>query len=745
MKKFEWLMLSFLSIILIFGTGCSSKKEDKIDKKNDEKTEKVSVFKESEIELPKDAGHVLDILPNNNGQLMIVMKTKDEKTIKTMTSENNGKSWEDQVDIGTQLTGTQKEYADVRLAEDGRGLIRTVIADGPDESNLRQEIFELTKDKKIEKLSNEINTMITEQKIQTLFWVDEKQAVGLGEKGSFLFDMTSGNAQQILSEKELVLSFEQYKNNLYFLTLNGFKKINLENAKVESLSKAFTEANKIVLKEKNIENIVFAFDGKDDQSLLLSLTDDIVKVSDKGQQKFMEKRATQLSNPKNKLLNVIPGGKKNILAFLETPDGNKLFNYNPEGQKEVKNTEANTLKIYALTENELRQNEAVRVASNDYENKHTDIKVSLEIGVEDGVTFNDALKKLNTQLASGDGPDILLLDGVRAQNYIDQNLLLDLAEIIKEQQSDKIFTNVLSAYKQGDKYYGLPMTFAGMSAYGDSDLAKHTNSLKELTDYLVKLSQKSKTPVFENYNFDNMMLVFYRIYYSNVKQEWTKQDVTDFYTSIKRLYDLVYMKNIKEWDLSESTTLVVGRGVLYNVALGEVQTAFDYVDNYFVIEETEISKKIDKSFSESILKDNKMQYYIPQNILAISSKSDKQDQAYEFLKNALSEDVQSQLSISGIPVSKQSFKQMIKEQSFPEVKKIQLDSGKKKEVQFEGISETTINQWTEKFEGLNKPSSFDDTIFSILMENIDEVVSGKMSPKSASKKAYRKIELYMAE
>ena len=45
---------------------------------------------------------------------------------------------------------------------------------------------------------------------------------------------------------------------------------------------------------------------------------------------------------------------------------------------------------------------------------------SLEIGTsgEDSVTVSDALRTLNTDIMAGKGPDILILDGMPVENYI---------------------------------------------------------------------------------------------------------------------------------------------------------------------------------------------------------------------------------------------------------------------------------------------------------------------------------------
>ena len=50
---------------------------------------------------------------------------------------------------------------------------------------------------------------------------------------------------------------------------------------------------------------------------------------------------------------------------------------------------------------------------------------------DDGVTRTDALKTLNTEIMAGKGPDILILDGISSETYVEQGMLEDLSGILK--------------------------------------------------------------------------------------------------------------------------------------------------------------------------------------------------------------------------------------------------------------------------------------------------------------------------
>ena len=68
---------------------------------------------------------------------------------------------------------------------------------------------------------------------------------------------------------------------------------------------------------------------------------------------------------------------------------------------------------------------------------------------------------MNTQLMSGQGSDIILLNNLPYQTYADKNLLVDLGGLMQSDQSfdsGKYYQNIFEALKYKDKLYGLPVS-----------------------------------------------------------------------------------------------------------------------------------------------------------------------------------------------------------------------------------------------------------------------------------------------
>ena len=74
-----------------------------------------------------------------------------------------------------------------------------------------------------------------------------------------------------------------------------------------------------------------------------------------------------------------------------------------------------------------------------FQKQNPDIYVNYQIGLsgEDGVTASDALRMLNTEILAGDGPDVLMLDGISVDTYTEKGLLMDLTTVLANIQEQR--------------------------------------------------------------------------------------------------------------------------------------------------------------------------------------------------------------------------------------------------------------------------------------------------------------------
>lgn len=156
-----------------------------------------------------------------------------------------------------------------------------------------------------------------------------------------------------------------------------------------------------------------------------------------------------LSNPNYNIISMIQP-EDNVFLVLCT--GSKLlrFTYDPN----VPSVPENMITIYSL-----REDNNIRQAISLYQTQNPDTFVSYQIGMSNGdaVTREDAVKKLNTEIMAGTGPDLIVLDDLPISSYVDKGLLLDMTDYLSQYSAkEPLFDNIIEAMKINGNAYMAP-------------------------------------------------------------------------------------------------------------------------------------------------------------------------------------------------------------------------------------------------------------------------------------------------
>ena len=100
----------------------------------------------------------------------------------------------------------------------------------------------------------------------------------------------------------------------------------------------------------------------------------------------------------------------------------------------------------------------LRQAALKFKELHPEIKVEMEDVTFSNSEFNDELTILNTQLLAGEGPDILILDQLDYENYMEKGLLADLSQLYEA--NDFEGSTVSALLDEDGKCYVIPARFA---------------------------------------------------------------------------------------------------------------------------------------------------------------------------------------------------------------------------------------------------------------------------------------------
>ncbi|MCM1175327.1 MAG: extracellular solute-binding protein [Blautia sp.] len=382
-------------------------------------------------------------------------------------------------------------------------------------------------------------------------------------------------------------------------------------------------------------------------------------------EQIVDGKLSMLSNPSYQISGAVQlEGDEFIVLFAN----NRMlrFTYDPD----VPAAPEKVLTVYSLQEDE-----DLRQAVSLYQAKHLDTFVSYEVGMEEGssVTREDAVKKLNTEVAAGAGPDLIMLDGLPFSSYVSKGLLLDISDYLAQYSAQEpLFDNVTEALKVDGKAYVAPATFGVPRLAGEGnivagmtdldDVAAGVEALREAhpgddiigmcsADTIMKRFALTSEPlwIMENGSLDREAIGVFleqskRIYdaqmdgiRAEIVQSYEEEENAGFYNSGPMRVD---------WDLANDIFDYIG-GSSYLIS-GWLDTAYSYMESSSIdkIKGYEDSRIVPIQGECSGL-------FLPKTLLGISAASAQIEDAKEFLGFFLSAEVQA--NYYGLPVNQKAY------------------------------------------------------------------------------------------
>lgn len=241
-----------------------------------------------------------------------------------------------------------------------------------------------------------------------------------------------------------------------------------------------------------------------------------------------------LGNPNYSTVSIIQPAE-NVFLILCT--GGKLLRltYDPN----VPSVPENMITIYSL-----REDENIRQAISLYQTQHPDTFVSYEIGMSEGdaVTREDAVKRLNTEIMAGTGPDLIVLDDLPISSYADKGLLLDLTDYFAQYSAkEPLFDNIIEAMKIDGKAYMAPVTIGLPMIAAPEEYITNVTDLSGVADAVEKLREAHPG---ENIIGMCSPVSIMKQFAATSAPKWVKEDGTldlesigEYLEQCKRIYD----------------------------------------------------------------------------------------------------------------------------------------------------------------------------------------------------------------
>lgn len=229
-----------------------------------------------------------------------------------------------------------------------------------------------------------------------------------------------------------------------------------------------------------------------------------------------------LGNPAYVLLSMIPLENNEFLALFS--DGRLVrFTYDAE----VPTVPSESLKVYSL-----RENDTLRQAISLFQSENPGVFVEYEIGMgkDSSITREDALKNLNTKIMAGEGPDVLILDELPMDSYIEKGLLADLSKVMDSLTGeDALYTNIINAFRSDAGIFTVPCEVQLPILGAEEKYISQMKDLKGIADGLEMLSQdKPEKGLLGIYSEKGIMRNFSMVCVPAWKEALTKRPLQSF-------------------------------------------------------------------------------------------------------------------------------------------------------------------------------------------------------------------------
>lgn len=447
--------------------------------------------------------------------------------------------------------------------------------------------------------------------------------------------------------------------------------------------------------------------------------------------------------------------------------GMKLYRYTYDPN--VPTVPDQQIKVYSLVENT-----TVRQAVSMFQKARQDVYIRYEIGMsgEDGVTREDAVRSLNTKMMSGEGPDILLLDGLPQASYEEKGILADLSGVAESMTGDAaLFPNIVEACRKDGKLYALPIKIELPLLAGRPEDVQKVKDLDSLAAALEAMREKNPEGALLGVRTPEQLLYILSL---SSSAAWTDESgnidekaLEEFLTAAARIWQ-AEVSGVPGEDLgvrdsgygalneeykqyygnvpSSATSIMIGA---QQFAVGRVcGVDFEY-DMLTTLEEQE------EDFTFDVWSGQVKNGFITDTLVGISANSMDNELAVEFYRYLFGKELQDANVYDGITVNMASFEELKKNPRAGLVEgaderaagSISMGSpdGDYFGIELLWPTEEEFERLKGIISSVNRISTGDERIADTVYEIGARALEGGTTPKEAVREIVKKSAIYLAE
>lgn len=805
------LKKQILPILLVFSTvllGACGKDDDNIEKgssTSDSKTiQAKGRYLEEEVSLPDQAGSIMAIKRMENGVLRLVTDSG------IYDSEDNGDTWS-KTELGAQLFAEPYSVGSADIDSKGN-VILVVYRFGEGMEDYTSEYHYLDKDGEDRVLDIELDPMDygdmsnggegeeapdsmqgvgdtedpmiqngetedgsgegvdvefneigdMENAIQTFSFTDNGDVIGMDYNSTMLqIDPLTGEIKNTLKNDDYISEFVACGNKVLLKGMDNT--LEVYNTETLQLEDSYPALNDFFAAQNQGEggNVSINY-GLPSSMMKVGLKDDSLLYADHTglyQYTFGGTVVEQIINGTTNSM----GNMELSATALEQLDENtylagfvdiqggtsKLLKYTYSG--EADSTPSAEINVYSL-----KDDQTLRQVISKFQQNNPDILVNLQIGMSEGQTLSDTLRTLNTNIMSGKGPDIIILDGMPINNYIDKNLLEDISDLVDDaDKSEGLYGDIAKAFEKDKKIYAVPTRFAIPMIVGDPAVLDGIKDAGTLADQLEGYQGASDQPLLTNTYTAKDYLKTTLSYAANIlKEDGTLDEdaLKAFLEASKRGYkgdirgvnpeEIDGMKTAEEENDTANGRSDLGVGLLTKkqiLDMGNMSTMESYAAMVAA------NKKTNSGYQNIGSEDE--QLFTPKLVAGINSKSKQLDVAKDFVKAMLTEESQCIQVGEGLPVNQKAFEAICNPPREDYMVSFVLSDSDGASVSLEVTwpTEDELSEIKELVKKLDTPLNYDSTIQEAIMGEGAKCLEGELTVDEATANILKTVQLYLSE
>ncbi|WP_029232667.1 ABC transporter substrate-binding protein [Butyrivibrio sp. VCB2006] len=365
--------------------------------------------------------------------------------------------------------------------------------------------------------------------------------------------------------------------------------------------------------------------------------------------------------------------------------------------------------------------------------------------------YGAGAEKLNMDIVSGNTPDILVIsDDLPVDSYINKGLFTDLTNYLANDpdvsESD-LLTNVVDAFKTGDKLYQLVPSFYFATMVMKTKLTdgKDILTFKDCEDLMDKMGATKQTAF--GLETRNEFLEQGIRYSGNTYIDW--ENKTCHFDSESFIHFLEFSKDFVEefpdnvWEDYKDTLYRTDDALFSIMSFSEFRDYQYWKQGMFGTDISFVGYPNDMGINNSII--------YPSKRLAISSQSKYKDAAWEYIKAFLSEEYQDDTYC--FPIRKSSFDKKADEithNPYYEEDGVKVEYEDSyyiggQDIPMKPLTKDEVLEITNFIKSLTLVSNYNSSVNNIIFEEASAYYSGQKSAKEVADIIQSRLSIYVNE